>query len=985
MLRIESLEKDLVEQVMNSLPAPGSPEGFQTAVVLPSRRMGVFLLDALAGRVAATHLPPEIMTVDDFMNRLFGYNFPGSRVLSDIEACLLLYHILEKRTGGVLYTGKIEKGDFPGFFPWGLRIQQTLEEIVLESRDFHSLDRTIYERFVGLGDYHEKYRRFISDLPGLVNTYLEALQEGRKATRSSVYRRLGDRAEHQELEVFPCKYFIFAGLNALNYSEERILRYMVEHHHSDLILRSDPAALDDPAGPFVLQARTIETLGFTLPPKPRKPAPTLWNHFHPKVRLMPCANTETQMAQVFEVLQDLVGKRPSARLRDIGVVMADASSLIPFVQGVISRFEQEQHPVPFNITLGYPFKRTPLYQLIDLMLKAGENREAGCVSSRDYLSLIRHPYLKLAGRSALHRDALRTGIHFLEDIINTQNLVTVNPEDLLHRLRARLLSRDPAAAKTQQILDEVIFIHQRFLMNPERDFDALCDSMTRAVRGIQPDSAEHSGLFLREYITRAVQAFDELREFYRAEPAAFSGSGFKGFASFIRYFFAERKIHFTGSPLRGVQVMGMLEFRGLRFEQVLVLDTLEGILPKALKYDPLLPHDVKRIFRMRTYTDWEQLYAFNFFSLIGSSRGAHIFWTENRFGSDPGDKSRFIERMVAETSGKGEELQRIRKKIGFQVRDHRPCSVEKSAWIKERLKKMEYSPSSIELYIRCPLRFYLERVLNLKEREKVEADPDAGSFGSIIHGILEDFYRPLLNSTPAALDREQVRGKLTGLVRKRFQQRNHDVNRGIMKIRAWVVREKLADFLIRDLQRLSREKMTITGLEQRVSGSLKLDNGMAVSIRGYLDRIEEKKSRIRILDYKTGSDARLKKTARVDFPARRLLSLPDGEYLDSLQEFNACFPGMQLLTYLLLVRPQPEHLEAEYIFLRNEDNWYHDIFKLPRRSSMDPARRKVYLREYQTALRTVFEDLFHRKHFLANPRDDRYCRYCAFCTACGRG
>ena len=88
-----------------------------------------------------------------------------------------------------------------------------------------------------------------------------------------------------------------------------------------------------------------------------------------------------------------------------------------------------------------------------------------------------------------------------------------------------------------------------------------------------------------------------------------------------------------------------------KFPFLLILDTLEGVLPQNLKYDPILPFDIKHILKMRTYLDWEKLFSYNFFTLIASSNSTNIFWPERQVEMERNERSRFVERIIVNAHG----------------------------------------------------------------------------------------------------------------------------------------------------------------------------------------------------------------------------------------------------------------------------------------------------------------------------------------------
>ena len=144
------------------------------------------------------------------------------------------------------------------------------------------------------------------------------------------------------------------------------------------------------------------------------------------------------MARVVDIMKTsmIAGKSPDDLMR-IAVVLPDSASLIPFIHGVVSRVSQQDDPIPFNISLGYPFKRTPLFQLLMTMIRVLDSGKNGDrVYAPDYLSLIRHPYVKLSASGEGEQESLKRGIHLIEDLISRENLFHFDPDQIIERIRS---------------------------------------------------------------------------------------------------------------------------------------------------------------------------------------------------------------------------------------------------------------------------------------------------------------------------------------------------------------------------------------------------------------------------------------------------------------------------------------------------------------------------------------------------------------------
>jgi hypothetical protein len=544
-----------------------------------------------------------------------------------------------------------------------------------------------------------------------------------------------------------------------------------------------------------------------------------------------------------------------------------------------------------------------------------------------------------------------------------------------------------AAVKT-----EVASLHQRFFPEKINDFSSLLAFLRQALASVGSDRNRQAHLFLNEYVGAALQALEELEDFASARLETFTAARIQDLAALVRLHFHHKTISFEGSPLAGVQVMGPLEFRGLSFDEVIILDALEGILPGTTKYDPLLPADIRKIFRIRDHGDWEKIYAFNFFSLLGAARRVHILYPRQDEGDKDCERSRFIERIVYEVEKRtGHAPEALTMPIPFVVTDRAMRKIKKSRACSAKLESLTLSPSSLETYVSCPLQFYFSKIIGMKEREEIVAETEGGIIGTIAHETLLGFYQKcqaagsLAKFSHKALDED-----LENFLFAAYRNFNFDPEKGLEKIRAWTLLEQLRKFIRDDWQRMADHHVQVVMLEKELTGTIPVSwRPQPVAIKGRIDRCEAEGELLRVIDYKTGNfrlsaDNMLK----VSFSAQRLISGSEGEYLQALNDFHKKYQGMQLLIYLLLMaqkenKPWAE-LDGAYVLLKEQDNFYRCLFaKGRKKGEMDTKEKSAVMDGFRFDLGEILRDLYTNEYFLANPGDERYCSFCPFRLPCG--
>jgi len=979
-LTLVPLAEDLVGRTADWLISAAGGDFSATAAVFPNKRFLYFLRRELCRRQEGPFFPPQLLTIDALFDSLFNLNTPGFVACGDLEASYVLWECSLRELP--------EQTDpaFAAFYPRARQLLRACEEILVEGGDFEHVSVDLFQEFAALGEYHLPFRAFIERLPALLGGFVDRMRERRLASRGFRWHTVARLAEAEDLILPPVERWLFCGLNVLNRNEEKLLRRLFAAGTGHLILQTDRAALADPWSPFAPQKRTIDLLGLTVDEPGPAGAPAFWNRFAGRVFLHPAAGIEDEMEQAQRLIEEAVRQNPDALTR-IGVALPNGASLVPFVQGCVSRFDMSAKTVPFNITLGYPLSRTPVFQLIDAALALAESRQGEYLSAAAYLRLIRHPYCKLSAVPE-REEWLRRGIHRLEETIAERNLVRFRPVDLLAGLDPEAPESEGAVLPSEgetpidegaAVRREIESLHARFLLPPAPP--TLPADVLPFLEAILSFLAGEGGgryLLLREFLAAANEALAELLAFRDRYPAAFVDTSFSAVASLVRRHFEMQQVNFEGSPVRGVQVMGMLEFRGLSFDRVFVCDALEGILPESVKYDPILPADVRRVLGISEPDVSERLFALNFFSLVGSARQVHLLYPRNREGGRERERSRFIERIVYELEKAGEAAAVPAVGLFPPLPATVPKIIAKGKELRCRLDSLTFSPSALETYLHCPARFYYGFVLGFMERERAASETDGGLIGAIAHRILREFF----GRYPRGGREGEWSAGLRPLIEEGYREFHLDPAAGLEKMRVWALERRLREFLVADSARLAAMGAFVQEREMRLASEFVLPGRpRPVPVAGYADRLERENERWRIVDYKTGAA----------FPARvapagflnRLAEESDVPlYLERLRRFAVAGRGFQVLLYMLLFARQRQvpfaAVSGAYCFLREPDAFFKPLSA--RDDGDDPA---TLLEGFAADLIEVLRDVFGRAAFHPNASDAAYCRHCPFRAPCG--
>jgi ATP-dependent helicase/DNAse subunit B len=358
---------------------------------------------------------------------------------------------------------------------------------------------------------------------------------------------------------------------------------------------------------------------------------------------------------------------------------------------------------------------------------------------------------------------------------------------------------------------------------------------------------------------------------------------------------------FAGTPLRGVQVLGFLETRNLKFDNVLFLDANEGILPDTTREDSFLPFKARQILGLPTYMDREEIMSYTFNTLISGAKEAHLFYIEN----DQKEKSRFVEKLLWEKQKREEkrDIKSFVKTIQYAVNlgEQSPSPINKSMEMIKFLKGYPFSATSLNTYLYCPLQFYYEYVLGLREREVVSEEFEKEEIGSFVHLVLSHYFKGKTGSV--LTEKEMDLKEFEKIFHKHFEEQYGKDPTGEIYLLRNQVERHLKDFIKNyQVPKVKEFQTKILALEQRidvVKDSFKLG--------ARLDRVEKRAERIVIIDYKTSAN---KNYLTIHYNKLDLKNRDSwSEAIGSLQ-----LP-FYLLTYSTLTGEKPENIGCMFLLL----------------------------------------------------------------------
>lgn len=313
-------------------------------------------------------------------------------------------------------------------------------------------------------------------------------------------------------------------------------------------------------------------------------------------------------------------------------------------------------------------------------------------------------------------------------------------------------------------------------------------------------------------------------------------------------------IPFHGEPLTDIQIIGVLETRLLDFDNVLILNVEEGVVPGTGADRSFLPWDLRKEYHMQTRDEEAKIYAYNFFRLL--RRSSHVTFAFSEASTDTGKKqmSRFLMQLLTSPAFS------VERRVVTDVSDYHTASSsslpDTPVLAPDEQHPTRLSPSAISDYIECPKQYYLKHIRGIHEAEEESVLFTVSTFGSLVHGTLEAAYK------------QEKRGEEVDL-KKALDEAYQEVNElflkhhPLMKDAPYVVDEHEAEnhAILEMIKRVLAadgqfSRMENLSLEEHVSWDMPLPAPFRLTLHGFVDRldyVEEGADRyVRVVDYKTG-------------------------------------------------------------------------------------------------------------------------------------
>jgi hypothetical protein len=848
-------------------------------IVLPNKRARVFLLEILKNKSGQTHFAPKITSVEELIQEI-----SGIRSVDSIELLFEFYEVY------LSLTPKENQQTFEQFSGWAKTAIQDFNEIdryLIEPKyifsylsDIEALKRWDLEQkdTTKLIDNH---LLFWNKLPEYYKALYSYLKSKRIGYQGLIYRE----AVAKLSEINSNEYHVFAGFNALNSAEEKIMLHFVTNQKGRVYWDIDEYFL----------ANTHHDTGLFIRRFKKEWKPYfgntsfdwIFNHFSEKkeIKIIGTPKSIGQARIAGKIVEDL--SIVDQRHNKTALVLGDENLLLPVLNSLPEQVSS------LNITMGYPSKNNPAQLLIAKIIKLhanslSRNEQHYTLYYKEVLEVLSHPFIEPFGN-----------FNELVHIINSNNFTFFSLETLL-RLKNQIGS-----------LNEALFslLFKRWDTISIIEILESLKTLTLMLRDFlkQEGSSEKVSQAFVYSVYKMLNKMIVYQEKYGKMISV------KDIQVTYKQIVDLTEVSFEGEPLTGLQVMGVLESRVLDFENVIITSVNEGKFPSGKSQQSFIPYDVKKEIGLPTYKEKDAIYSYHFYHLLFRAKNIFLLYNADQEGIDAGEKSRFITQLELEKLP-NHTIEHVLYNAVLPDKPYEKIQVEKSEQALERLKEIAlgkgFSPSSLTNYIRNPIQFYFQRVLGVREADEVEEDIAVNTLGTIVHESLELLYQPFTGKFLTVQGIEEMTDKIDDVVLEMFKKvyKEGEIKKGKNFLAFEVAKRNVFNFLKIEQARIEEdEAIKILMLETELKGELKHEKlPFPVKISGKVDRIELCNGKLRIIDYKTGK-----------VEARNLKI----KEFDRLTEDLKNEKSIQLLCYALMYVQQfgfpSEEMEAGIISFKN--------------------------------------------------------------------
>ena len=938
-------------------------------IVFNNKRPALYLNRHLSELIGKPFFSPQIITIEEFFSSASPYTtadeFTQFFMLHTAYNELLLAEGDKEISAEAFYnTANVILSDFAQ----ADRDLVNTDKLFAEMKDiseielqFDTLDKeqkdflTQFWKTFSADKQHRQQEMFLRlwrRMPLLYKKFHQKLQLSGLTTSAKNYRDVADGII--TLPEFKSE-ILFVGFNALSKAEEKVFLHLHQLGKARFYFDTDTWYMNDDMQEAGLFMRRNIKLGLQneLDNKRSFIADKTNTPFH----IHSAEGGTAQVKLLHSLLEPYYSEITSTdNASSVAIVLADETLLLPLLQTIPEKYPAEiGYEIPLNITMGYPFAASALYGIAEIWFRFQQQIADGkkTIYFKDAEQFVSHPFI------ATQEDETAD---FLKNILKHQVI-------------------DVPIFEIEKLAPSHFFFFKK-TENLAAFTHLFRQAMQQVAAGLQQKNAlkkTEAEFFVRLF--SAINNFETSLQLNKVEMSI-------GFAiQLLQKAFSQLTVPFSGEPLKGIQIMGLLESRNLDFDHLFIVGANEGLIPKKTSGNTFIPDSIRRAHGLPVLENQNAISAYLFYRLIQRPQSIHLFY--NSSVSDKlqggGEVSRFVRQLEFESPFLFTHLQ-MQQPVKVQNLVER--EIYKSP---EILKKLEafldregkhdskISATAFTSYLNCSMQFFLKYVAVIKEPEEVDEAAEANVIGSALHELMDLFYKPFLHKLVTANQINERKKLLPELARSAYAQAVLSLTSlpqpvsGYRQIVLAIIEEYAAQILEYDAL---QAPFIIHELENKNDYILKQPihvNGQTRNIRlfGIIDRVDEVNGEMRIVDYKTGGD-------KIEYASSAEL------YDRSMKKSNKALLQTLFYTYIYEQLKKRSVVPELYVLRgmrKNGTRFYNKTIKQTLEGNF-LAEEKASFKDF---LISTMEEIFDPSITFKNTENLDVCKYCVYGKICGRG
>lgn len=935
--------------------------------VFPNRRAGIFFQHYLSQIAKKPIFSPDILTVTDLFEKLSPY-----KKADRIEMLFMLYNIYKEISASTetfddfLYWGEMLLNDFDDVDKYLVDAEQLFRNIydlkeIDAGFDFLTTEqveaiRRFWSNFLPIGE-NDKKKDFLEMwkvLFELYTTLRRQLREKGLAYEGMIFRDICEKTIRKEDIDLPFEKIIFIGLNGHSKSEETFLKYLQKQGIADFYWDySSPLVCDaqNKASFFINKNRMLFPSQLSLEPE------SLTMEL-PIVQTIGIPSSVGQAKYVHSIIKSLMDEKQivsSDQAMNTALVLPDENLLLPTLYSIPTDIDK------INVTMGYSLGNTSVSGLLEYIFDIQRNIRR----SDNYIGFYYRPVLAILNHRYITNTVGEEARNLRQNIVQYNKVIVSYNELQNHPLLKLIFKPIEHWHDIPEYLKSILAsiktsLYQIGEQNDKEDTNAR--------------SVDIECEFIVEYY-KTINKMEEATKYISPEMSI------ETYFKLLKKLIQGVSVPFSGEPLSGLQIMGVLETRALDFDNLIILSMNEGIFPLKKAANSFIPYNLRKGFDLPTYEHQDSIYAYHFYRMINRAKRIYLLYDTRTEGLQSGEVSRYF-KQLKHLYPDSFEIQEKLATYKVSSNESLAISISKTPQILEKMNAFlaggdrSLSASSINMYLNCPLQFYFSVIEMMEEEDEIAETIEASTFGSIFHSVMEWLYKPFTGKMVTADLLHKIRKDddlLTEMITRSFAQNYFKTDKikkltGQNYLTGEVLRKYIKQVLLTDAK---QTPFVYIESEKRIKIDYELPSGKNVSLKSFIDRVDSVKGHTRIIDYKTGKGV-LRYKSMNDLFDKTIKDRPKAV----MQVF--------MYAHLYLLEKPEAIIEPGIYYLRNlfDSRFNPDVIYKPERADIVIEDFTPYREDFKIHFDNCLEELFDPQTPFEQTPTGEACKWCSFTNIC---